>query len=333
MTERPIVGITVGDVNGVGPEVVLKALAKDEVRQQQRPVIIGPARFLRDLARTLGLPLKVVENIAELDEENSEVGVLNQESFPDVPSTSAESKPDGGVIAGRALEKAVGLALSGEVDALVTAPISKAAFNEAGYRYAGHTEFLAEKTNSPHALMILMNKDFRVALATTHCALSKVSARLTTEDIKAKLQVLDSDLKLRFGIHEPKLAVAALNPHAGEGGLFGREESEVIRPAVIEARAMGLFVEGPFPADTLFARFEEDHFDAYLAMYHDQGLIPVKMRGFGKAVNYTAGLPIIRTSPDHGTACDIAGRGLAHSGSMEEAIKLASRLVRHSKAG
>ena len=212
MTERPIVAITVGDVNGIGPEVVLKALAKDEVRQQQRPVIIGPARLLRDLAQMLGLglSLKVVDDLVELGGENSEVGVLNQEFCQDVPSASGELKPDGGMIAGRALEKAVGLALSGEVDALVTAPISKAAFNEAGYRYPGHTEFLAEKTNSPQALMIMIHADFRVALATTHCALARVSARLKTEDIKAKLQVLDGDLKLRFGIHEPRLAVAAL---------------------------------------------------------------------------------------------------------------------------
>ncbi|MCH7756308.1 4-hydroxythreonine-4-phosphate dehydrogenase PdxA, partial [candidate division KSB1 bacterium] len=190
-----------------------------------------------------------------------------------------------------------------------------------------------ENTRVEDVVMILLSDRFRVGLVTTHCALSEVAQLLTSERILRKLQIASQDLHTRFKVTNPRIAVAALNPHAGENGMFGHQEREIIIPAIAAAKKLGLDVSGPFPADTLFARVDKQKFDLYLAMYHDQGLIPLKMKAFGKGVNYTAGLPFIRTSPDHGTAFDIAGKGIADSSSMEEAIKLAVELAKNSREG
>lgn len=237
-----------------------------------------------------------------------------------------------GEIAARSLALAVQLAVEKKVDAVVTAPLSKKSLNLAGYSYPGQTEFLAEKTRTGDVVMVLLSGSFRVGLVTTHCAIAEVSSLLSKGKILSKLKILNEDLRSRFGISSPRIAVTALNPHAGEDGLFGNEEFEIISPAIRAANKSGIDVRGPFPADTLFARVETQDFDAYLAMYHDQGLIPLKMKSFGHGVNYTAGLPIIRTSPDHGTAFDIAGKGVADPGSMVEAINLAVKLATRSKA-
>ena len=259
--------------------------------------------------------------------------VLSLEINHEIKLRPGEVSKSGGMIAGKALEMALKLALTGEAQAVVTAPISKEALNLAGYSYPGHTEFFAENTKVEDVVMILLSGGFRVGLVTTHCALSEVAQLLTSEKILRKLQIANQDLRTRFKIANPRIAVAALNPHAGENGMFGHEEQEIITPAIAAARKLGLDVSGPFPADTLFARIDKQKFDLYLAMYHDQGLIPLKMKTFGKGVNYTAGLPFIRTSPDHGTAFDIAGKGMADSSSMEEAIKLAVELAKNSREG
>ncbi|MCG8608747.1 4-hydroxythreonine-4-phosphate dehydrogenase PdxA [bacterium] len=330
---RPTIAISIGDVNGIGPEVILKALSRQEVRTLANFVIIGPEAVLQEHAQRIGvdLTLNVIGNIAGIESLDAELNALDLEwSEHFTPSLGAPSAYSGR-IAVEALDAALDLLSFYKVDALVTAPISKKAIHDAGFNYPGHTEWLSEKTNSD-AVMVLMHRGFRVGLATNHCALSEVSTQITRQRLIRKLKILSKDLKTRFGIHFPQIAVAALNPHAGENGLFGREEIEVIGPALDEARRLGLAVHGPFPTDSLFARKSQDRFDAYLAMYHDQGLIPVKMFAFGRAVNYTAGLPFVRTSPDHGTAFDIAGKGMAESGSMEEAIKVAARLVSSREA-
>ncbi|MCH8874624.1 4-hydroxythreonine-4-phosphate dehydrogenase PdxA [candidate division KSB1 bacterium] len=313
MSTKPCIAITVGDPNGIGPEVIRKALSKEEIREICRPLVIGPLSLFKQLAK------KGQVSSPEFNEE--------------IKLRPGRVNKSGGMIAGKALEMALKLALTGEARAVVTAPISKEALNLAGYPYPGHTEFFAENTRVEDVLMILMGSGFRVGLVTTHCALSEVAQLLSSERILRKLRIANQDLRARFKIKSPKIAVAALNPHAGENGMFGHEEREIITPAIAAARKLGLDVSGPFPADTLFARVDKQKFDLYLAMYHDQGLIPLKMKAFGKGVNYTAGLPFIRTSPDHGTAFDIAGRGIADSSSMEEAIKLAVELAKNSQEG
>jgi 4-hydroxythreonine-4-phosphate dehydrogenase len=240
-----------------------------------------------------------------------------------------------GKIAGEALQCAARLAREGMIHAIVTAPVSKAALNAAGYQYPGQTEFIAEQLGVKSFAMMLMAGDFRVALATTHLPLRKVAESLQVEKLVATLRVVHCELQTRFRISRPRLAVTGLNPHAGEGGLLGEEESVTIAPAIARVRAEGIEASGPFSADALFGKLAQQQrsnaatstdFDAYFAMYHDQGLIPLKMAGFGRAVNYTAGLPLVRTSPDHGTAYDIAGKNLAQPTSMIEALQLAASL-------
>ena len=335
METNPVIGITIGDPNGIGPEVVLKALCKDNIRRTARFVVISPIAVLIEHARYLQLEesLTIMTATSQLDFHDSEISILDSGFSNDFTSTPGRITQSAGKVAGKALETATQLAMSGDIDALVTAPISKQSFNSAGYDFPGQTEFFAAKFTNAEAVMVLISGTLRVSLATNHCAISKVASLLTKETLMRKLQSLSHDLRIRFGVATPRIAVTALNPHAGEGGLFGREESSIITPAVEAAQNLGLRVAGPFPADTLFAKMRDQEFDAYLAMYHDQGLIPIKMASFGTAVNYTAGLPIIRTSPDHGTAFDIAGKGVANSGSMEEAIKLAVRLAANKKAG
>ncbi len=227
---------------------------------------------------------------------------------------------------------AIDLALEGEVSGMVTGPISKTALNLSGYPYPGHTELLAAKTGAYEVAMMLAGGEFRVVLATIHCALAEVPGRLSEEGLLRLFRLTCQALAADFGLEEPRLGVAALNPHAGEGGLFGREEEEIITPAVQKAQAEGLPVSGPFPADTLFWRHHQGEFAAIVAMYHDQGLIPLKLLHFLDGVNVTLGLPIIRTSVDHGTAYELAGTGKAHPGSLKAALVLAAEMARRRLA-
>jgi 4-hydroxythreonine-4-phosphate dehydrogenase len=236
-----------------------------------------------------------------------------------------------GVIA--AIRAAARDCLAGRLDAMVTGPISKEVIGHAGFDYPGHTELLAEIAGRGRAVMLLVGGDLRVALATVHCPLREVPERLNAPDLVEILAVLDRDLGARFGIRPPRLAVCGLNPHAGEGGRFGDEEERIIRPALEAARGRGIQAEGPFSADTVFRRALRGEFDAVLGMYHDQALGPLKVHAFGRAVNVTLGLPILRTSVDHGTAFDIAGQGVAEPGSMIEAIRVATDLVRNQRQG
>jgi 4-hydroxythreonine-4-phosphate dehydrogenase len=231
-------------------------------------------------------------------------------------------------VAYEAILRAVDAAIEGKVGAMATAPVNKAAFAAAGLPWKGHTDLLAHLTGAARGIMMFYSETLRVVLATVHIPLADVPAAITPALIREVIGVTAIELP-RFGIQRPRIAVAGLNPHAGEQGLLGREDEGVLRPAIEAAARDGINVQGPFPADTLFTRAIRGEFDVVVACYHDQGLIPVKMAAFGKAVNVTLGLPIIRTSVDHGTAFDIAGRGLADPSSMIEAVKLAARLARH----
>jgi 4-hydroxythreonine-4-phosphate dehydrogenase len=328
MNQAPkTIAVTIGDVNGIGPEVTLKALARWPLPPHIRVAIAGPAEMMDFWKKHLqiSLPCPTIAHLEAWPKEASVV-VLDAERMPSkiqIGRLSAEA----GTIAGNALAQAIQLGRSGKIQAIVTAPVSKQALYLAGFHYPGQTEMLAEGFATSDFAMMLVADDFRVALVTTHLPLRQVAAAISPDLILRRLRVLHRDLTTRFHLHAPRLAVTALNPHAGEGGLLGDEEKDIINPAIQQAQKAGIAVEGPFSADALFAHYRENRFDAYLAMYHDQGLIPLKMFGFGRAVNYTAGLPIIRTSPDHGTAFDIAGKNLADPTSMVEALRLAATLL------
>ena len=296
LTARPRVAITTGDPGGIGPEIARRAAEHPEVVSVCEPLLFGPAD---------------VEQLREFTP-----GVVSAKS---------------GRAAYDAILRAVDAAVEGAVDAVATAPINKEAFAAAGLPWKGHTDLLAHLTGSGRAVMMFHSEHLRVVLATVHIPLAEVPGQLTRAVIDETIAITARELP-RFGASHPRIAVAGLNPHAGEGGLLGREDEEVLRPAVAAAAADGIDVRGPFPADTLFGRALKGEFDVVIACYHDQGLIPVKMAAFGRAVNVTLGLPIIRTSVDHGTAFDIAGRGVADPSSMIEAVKLAARLAQQRRS-
>jgi 4-hydroxythreonine-4-phosphate dehydrogenase len=319
---KPIIAISMGDYNGIGPEVTLKALARIET-QYSTPVWIGSKYVLRYYSDSLNLPF----TFHEVDKTGSfKDGVCNLfDPFPD-----EELYPEAGVISAvagmaamRALETAIRLCMNNRYQALVTAPISKEAISLAGYNVPGHTEFLAQQTSASDVVMMLVNEKLRVALVSTHLPLKEVVNEISTDKIVNKAGILHESLIRDFGIQSPKIAVLGLNPHAGDGGVLGMEEIEIIRPAIQSLREKGIKADGPFPADGFFGSRLNNAYDAILAMYHDQGLIPFKTLSFGKGVNFTAGLPIIRTSPDHGTAFSIAGKNKADEKSFLEAYKLA----------
>ena len=328
MKEKPLLLITMGDPAGVGPEVVLKAIFRGGIAEVCRPVVLGDRRTLEAAARELGLPLKV-EEIWSPKEGNFTGEVLNL-----IPLTTLSTLPkgrpqrEGGEAVYRYIVRAVELLMQGEADGLVTAPISKEALRMAGYLWNGHTELLAELSGTTEYAMMLAGPRLRVSLVTTHIPLSEVPRRLTAEKVLTTVRVTYRGLRELFGIKEPRIVVAALNPHGGEGGIFGAEEDEVVVPAVRRAKEEGMEVEGPLPADSLFYYAAQGRWDAVVALYHDQGLIPLKLLHFKEGVNVTLGLPFIRTSPDHGTAYDIAGKGIADPTSMICAVRMAAEMAR-----
>jgi 4-hydroxythreonine-4-phosphate dehydrogenase len=302
-----------GDPAGVGPEVILKVLAVDGVcPEAQRAKVVGSAAAMSEWSRRLGLSRSF---------EVIDVG--------DAPADPGRPSEEGAAASLRAIEIAARMCQSGDADAMVTGPVSKAAISSLGVDFPGHTEFLAGLVGAGDVVMTFVCEGLRIGLATTHLPLSEVSGSITAPVVTSKLRILDSGLRAWFGIAEPRIAVAALNPHSGERGLLGDEEATILGPALAEARAEGIRVEGPFPADALFARACGE-FDATLAMYHDQGTIPAKLLAGGAGVNVTMGLPIIRTSVDHGTAFDEAGRGTADARSMAAALGLAREIARRA---
>jgi 4-hydroxythreonine-4-phosphate dehydrogenase len=327
------VAITLGDPNGIGPEVVLKSLHDPGLMPSMTPVIIGSAHVLRVHADVLGfsdLDIHVVDEVPD-EVPHGDVALLDVADEAEPPVTFGAVTADGGRLAMNAVERAVDACLAGTVDAMATAPISKEAINRAGYDVPGHTEFIAERTDSAKPTMMMVAGGLRVGLVTSHVPLSEVPEQVTEEAILEKLRVIDDSLRRDFAIEEPKMGVLGLNPHSGEGGAFGHEEDEIIAPALEAARQEGFRVEGPLAADGFFGTQLDAGFDAVLAMYHDQGLVPFKALAFDHGVNYTAGLPIVRTSPDHGTAHDIAGKGMALPGSMRSALEVAVAVARHRR--
>ena len=323
----PLLAITMGDPAGIGPEVIVKALEHDEVWRACRPLVIGDAQWMSQAAQIVGSARAVqrIVNIAEAGTREA-IEVLD---LANVPASFVRGRvsAEGGRAAYAYIEQAVRLALSRQVEAMVTAPLNKEALHAAGKQYAGHTEILADLCGVKGTVMLLTCERLRVSHVSTHVSLRDALTRLTTERVMRVIQ-LTHDALVRMGIAAPRLAVAGLNPHAGEGGLFGDEEEKIIAPAVRAAQHAGLNVAGPLPPDTIFWRATQGEFDAVIAMYHDQGHIPMKLLGFFDGVNVTLGLPIIRTSVDHGTAFDIAGTGRADERSMVAALLLAAKMAR-----
>jgi 4-hydroxythreonine-4-phosphate dehydrogenase len=312
---RPTVAITTGDPWGIGPEVLAVALADHRVQRAIQPLVFGHRSALRAAAATRRLVLPAALRLIEPPES---LGALS----PGHPPRR------GGVPSIRYLEAAVAAVQAGFAEGLCTGPIHKKLLADSGFRFAGHTDFLAARFGSDRAVMLLQGPRLRVALATVHVPYRDVPGRLSRRGLLEVLRILDIALRRDFGIAVPRIGVAGLNPHSGEGGLLGREEALVIAPAVARARREGIAVEGPLPGDSLFARaVREKRWDALLAMTHDQGLGPLKALDFERAVNVTLGLPVPRTSPDHGVAYDIAGKGVADATSMIEALLLAGRLA------
>ena len=316
-----------GDPAGIGPEVVLKAVAEEEVLRCCAPIIIGDAQLLAHNARTLDLQCgyEIMRRGERLPDRITNPIIFHLNNIDGHIEPGIESGVAGRAAAGY-IEAAVELCAAGSIDAIATAPINKRALFLGGYSFPGHTEFLAHLTSTEDYEMGFVAANLRVVLISTHVPLSEAIRLVTRDRLEKTIRLADRELR-RWGISHPRLAVAALNPHGAEGGLFGIEEASEMMPAVESCRAVdGINVRGPFSADTVFLRASRGEFDAVVACYHDQAMIPVKCLSFGEAVNVTLGLPFIRTSVDHGTAFDIAGKGIAEHSSMVEAIKLAAEL-------
>jgi 4-hydroxythreonine-4-phosphate dehydrogenase len=324
----PLFAITLGDPAGIGPEIALKAAVEPEARALGRLLLVGPGQVVHDTASRLGIAARTTavetpEAARHLPDET--VPVLSISDGPSSTFPLGQVTAASGKAAVVAVETAARLALEGRVDAIVTAPLNKEAMHLAGYRYPGHTEILGDVCGRK-ATMLLSSPKLRVVHVSVHCSLQEAIRRVTRETVRATIDIAH-DAARRLGYDRPRIAVCGLNPHAGENGLFGTEDQEQIVPAVEAARADGLDVSGPWPPDTVFLRASRGEWDIIVAMYHDQGHIAVKLFGLEGGVNVTLGLPIIRTSVDHGTAFDIAGQGIAQHESMLEAIRVAARMV------
>jgi len=317
-----------GDPTGIGPEIIVKALSMEEPFQACRPIVFGDREVLSRAIRiqNLSASLEIIEKIPEDGYLSGKIFLLPVNRL-DITSLHF-GKPDRacGEAMVKYIKEAVKRVRSREVDAITTCPINKQAMNLAGYSFPGHTELLAHLSQSSPVAMMFLGSKWKIVLVTTHLSLKDVSRWITTDRILSTIRLTADGMKKYFGIPHPKMAVLGLNPHCGEDGLLGEEEKREILPAISEAKSLGMDVEGPFPADSFFNLSGRTGFDAIISMYHDQGLIPVKMFGFKEAVNFTLGLPFIRTSVDHGTAYDIAGKGLADPTNLIKAIVTAANL-------
>jgi len=332
MLRKPIVAVTMGDPAGIGPEVILKALTDPAIRRVCHPLILGDWGVLN---RTkLGgknspqlIRWQTGQPLSPMLERGNRFVVCSLSELGPKQSRPATPVRAAGHAAYRYICVAAQLALSGFADAIATAPISKSSLIDAGYNYPGHTELLAEISRTPECRMMLIGRELRVVPVTGHVALMKVSRGLTRKSIRATIELTHRSLRKFFAIARPRIAVAALNPHAGEEGIFGDEETQIIAPAVRAATRMGIRAHGPLPADSLFYHAARGDYDAVVCMYHDQGLIPLKLHHFFGGVALTLGPPFIRTSVDHGTAYDIAGKGTANPASLLAAVRMAAGMA------
>ena len=326
---RPLIAITMGDPAGIGPEVILKTLQDPGVHARSRPLVIGDRRTFERAAAWVdatNLGYDVVTEPAAGRYEGGTVTLLDLATAPPDGYAVGRVSPEAGRVAVECVFRACDLALAGEVDAVVTAPLNKAAMHAAGYIFPGHTELLAERTGATRVSMLLIGPSLRVVHVSTHVALTEAIRRVTRQRVEEVIEIAGESCRM-LGIDHPRIAVAGLNPHASEGGLFGDEEAREVIPAIAAARARGLDVSDPQPPDTVFLRATKGAYDIVVAMYHDQGHIPMKLLAFDSGVNVSIGLPIIRTSVDHGTAFDIAGTGVASETSMLAAIDVAIQMA------
>lgn len=327
-TERPVIGITTGDINGVGIELIIKTFSDNRILELCTPVIFASNKVINYYRRVITEYPFNFTSTKDLTKLNpKQVNIFNcwDEEVPIQPGALTES---GGKYAIRSLMVATQCLKDGELDALVTAPIHKSNTHTNDFQYTGHTPFFKDKFGVKDVLMLLYHNDLRVGLVTEHIPIAKVAGTITKELIQFKLNLLRESLVKDFGIDKPKIAVLGLNPHAGDGGEIGQEDQQVIKPVIDAAQQQNQLVYGPYSADAFFAWGTYSQFDGILAMYHDQGLIPFKTLAQGQGVNYTAGLPVIRTSPDHGTAFDIAGKNIAEPDSFREAVFQCLDLIR-----
>lgn len=332
INNQPVIGITMGDPAGIGPEVIVKALAEPEIRKAAKFIIFGLDEQLRYAADRAEIePYWGRHQHEKISRDYPhKVVVADYDEFPVPPWVKGPSKA-GGEASVRFCLDAIDAAKEGIIDAVVTAPISKTSWNMAGVKWPGHTEMLADRCKSIRKVMMFVAGPLKIALATIHDALFEVRHKFKIGCVFEPIDLLNTALKEYFDIPNPNIGVAGLNPHAGENGQFGDEEQRIITPAITLAQEQGINCSGPYPADTLFLRAVNGQFDAVVAMYHDQGMIPIKLLAFDSAVNITIGIPIIRTSPAHGTAFDIAGKNLASPGSMKAAITTALHMTATKK--
>lgn len=329
----PIIGITMGDPTGVGPEVIVKVLTQVKIHRLCRPLVIGDRNVIARAAQIVGSSVKVepIDKVDRLEPSYRKIQVLSLTHMnPDLLRFGRPDKNCGKAMFNY-IKEATNLAVNGQISAIVTAPINKFAMNEAGFNYGGHTEILSDLTGTKDYAMMLAGSRLKVSLVTTHSPLREVAGMITPGKVLKTVVLTCRFLHEYMSIKDPRIAVTALNPHAGETGLFGIEEKELILPAIRKVESMGIKVKGPAPADTIFYFALKGEYDAVVCMYHDQGLIPLKMVNFTDSVNITLGLPILRTSVDHGTAYDIAGKGTANPNSMFQAVLLAAKMSKAKK--
>ena len=329
MGKDRLLAVTMGDPAGIGPEVTVKALAAWPPEERPNVLVVGDPACLASEAKAVELRFEpeTVSDVASFGRGRGRIGVLPIAPVPREYWASGKVEARAGRAAFEAIVLATSVLTAGQVDGLVTAPVSKEAIVLSGTHFLGHTEYLAQESRARRAVMLFVTPSIRVALVTTHVALRKVPLLLSTDAVLETIVILEGALRARFGLPGPRICVCGLNPHAGESGLFGSEDERIVAPAVAAAKARGIAVEGPLPADAVLPQAAGGGWDAAVALYHDQGLIAAKMAGGKRAVNVTLGLPFVRTSVAHGTAFDIAGRGMADPTSMREALRLAYRMT------
>jgi len=331
MSDKLKIGISVGDINGIGLEVIIKTLLDNRVLEYFTPIVYGNTKIASFHRKALGINDFSFNVINSPDQAHSKRANMVNCWQEDVKITLGEENETGGKYAFLSLKQATDDLIAGKIDALVTAPINKHNIQQEGFDFPGHTEYLQSRTQSSDALMFMICEDLRVGVVTGHIPVKDIAPNITLDAIVSKLRLMDASLKQDFWVQKPKIAVLGLNPHAGDNGLIGREDDEIVSPAIEQAKAAGVFCFGPYSADGFFASDTYTKFDAVLAMYHDQGLIPFKHIAARSGVNYTAGLPVVRTSPDHGTGYDIAGKNMASEVSFREAVFAAVHIVKRRR--
>lgn len=316
----PVIGISVGDLNGIGIELIIKTFADTRITEFCTPIVFGSNKvinFYRKLLPELNINYNNIKEINKANPKQLNIFSAWEEDVEITPGLASETGGKYGVLS---LQAAVKALKANEIDALVTAPLNKHTMQSGEFNFTGHTPYLKDVFKADDVVMLMVAENMKVALLTEHVAIGDVAKNISKEQIIKKINLLKNSLKKDFGVDKPKIAVLGLNPHAGDEGLVGKEEKEIIRPAVLEAKKNDCIILGPYSADAFFARGSYEKFDAVLAMYHDQGLIPFKSLALGEGTNFTAGLSVIRTSPDHGTAFDIAGKNVADEASFRQAI-------------